>query len=324
MNSPILKMQSDYIYLPGERYGQLSVDFTGDGKEYLSVERTIIKPGLSLAVMTIPQNSIQGFEFDSLNSPYEFSFCIKGSALIDFNQKKSKKKQLLSMPAMNFISRSSKIKGSFKILEKKFYKAVALHIDPNFIADFLDSSKIKPDVWEIFKENQSCYFISQPMNYKMGKIVTEILNCSLEGQFRDFFIESKAIELFLIQMEALPASSMIVSTGLSKNDIEKIYEAKNILLRNIDNPPGITMLARLSGINEFKLKKGFKQIFGTTVFGYLKSWRMAYAKDLILDGKTNVSDLAYSTGYSNVSHFISGFKKEFGETPGQLIKKIHF
>jgi AraC-like DNA-binding protein len=324
MAAKILKMQSDYIYPNGEKYGKLLVNFIGEGKDKVSVEKTEIKPGFSIAVMTVQENSIKGFQFESKNSPLEFSYCIQGSGFMEFKEPKSKKNQMLSIPGMNIISQTKSVKGSIEVLEKNFYKAAALHIDPNFIKDFFELSKIKPELFKIFEKNQKNFFISQPMNYKMKKIISEILNCDLEGKFKELFIESKAIELFLTQMESFSGSNLIVSPEISKNDIEKIYEAKNILLRNIENPPGITMLAKLSGINEFKLKKGFKEIFGTSIYKYLKSWRMAYAKDLILDGKTNVNDLAFSAGYSNVSHFISGFKKEFGETPGQLIKKIYF
>jgi len=96
------------------------------------------------------------------------------------------------------------------------------------------------------------------------------LSVNITG-FKELFIESKAIELFFTQMESIPGSNLIISSEFSKDDIEKIHEGKNILIKNIENPPRITMLSRLSGINEFKLKKGFKQIFGTTVYGYPKS-----------------------------------------------------
>lgn len=321
----MLIMQSDYIYPPGEKYGRLLVHFKGEGKEHVNVERMEVKPGLSLAIMSIDTNEVEGFQFEALNSPFEFSYCVKGSCYIGFKDSKFKKNsEITGRPGMNIISRTDTVIGNFEVVDKSCYKAVGLHIDPNFLTSFLDESKINSQPEVFFRKNQKNYFVSQSMSFKMAQLVSQIINCELEGRFKELFIESKAIELFLHQMESIPDCGLIMPTDLSSDDIEKIYEAKNILIKNIDNPPGITTLAKLSGINEFKLKKGFKQVFGTTVYGFLKSWRMAYAKELILDGNTSVNDLAYSTGYSNVSHFISGFKNEFGETPGQFIKKTHF
>ena len=61
----------------------------------------------------------------------------------------------------------------------------------------------------------------------------------------------------------------------------RIHQAKDILIRQIDNPPSLLSLARQVGINDFKLKQGFRQVFGTTVFGYLHSHRMERAAQLL-------------------------------------------
>jgi AraC-like DNA-binding protein len=72
------------------------------------------------------------------------------------------------------------------------------------------------------------------------------------------------------------------------------------------------------GLNDFKLKKGFKELFGTTVFSYLNELKMDYAKRLILDEKKTIYEVAMTLGYSEPHHFYAAFKRRFGYSPGEL------
>lgn len=72
------------------------------------------------------------------------------------------------------------------------------------------------------------------------------------------------------------------------------------------------------GINQTKLKSGFKQLFGTTVFGYLTDIRMEKARLLILSEKKNVGEVADLVGYQHPHHFAAAFKRKFGYSPGKL------
>lgn len=88
----------------------------------------------------------------------------------------------------------------------------------------------------------------------------------------------------------------------------------------LHNPPTIIALSKLIGINEYKLKKGFKELFGTTIFGYIHQNRMTLAKSLLLDTTKSVKEVAYQIGYSSPQHFSNAFKKEFGVTPNSIRK----
>ena len=98
----------------------------------------------------------------------------------------------------------------------------------------------------------------------------------------------------------------------------KLIEAKELLNTRIDNPPTIVELSKLTGINEYKLKKGFKELFGTTIFGYIHHSRMSLAKRLLLGTDKSAKEIAYETGYSSPQHFSNAFKKQFGITPNNV------
>jgi len=79
-------------------------------------------------------------------------------------------------------------------------------------------------------------------------------------------------------------------------------------------------LARLAGLNDYKLKLGFKELFGTTVFGYVRALRMDEARKILEQGEGNVSEAALMVGYHNISHFAALFRKTYGYNPSELGK----
>jgi len=103
--------------------------------------------------------------------------------------------------------------------------------------------------------------------------------------------------------------------NLKASDIERIYHAKDILISQYDNPPTLLDLARRVGVNDNKLKLGFREVFGITVFGYLHNYRMEMAQMLLQEGKQSVAEVASHVGYSNPGHFAAAFKRKFGMSP---------
>ena len=96
---------------------------------------------------------------------------------------------------------------------------------------------------------------------------------------------------------------------------DKINHAKYIIATQYQNPPTLSILAKEIGMNECKLKQGFKEVFDTTVFGYVTQLRMDMALQLLRDTDQTAKEIAYSLGYSSPQHFNNAFKKQFGITP---------
>lgn len=102
-------------------------------------------------------------------------------------------------------------------------------------------------------------------------------------------------------------------------DLDRFKEAREILIRELSSPPSMDELARMTGLNSFKLKIGFRELYGTTVYGFVRSERMNWSKNLLESGRYNVSEAAWEVGYTNVSHFISCFRKHFHISPGEYL-----
>lgn len=148
----------------------------------------------------------------------------------------------------------------------------------------------------------------------------QILQCPYQGLTKQIYLESKSLELIALQVNQLTQQQSYLQQSplLKSGDIDRIHLAKDILVRNLDHPPSLLSLARQAGINSFKLKQGFRQIFNTTVFGYLHLHRMEEARRLLQLGDLSVAQVALAIGYSNPSKFSAAFKKKFGISPKAL------
>ncbi len=90
----------------------------------------------------------------------------------------------------------------------------------------------------------------------------------------------------------------------------------------MQDPPTLVELAQAVGLSHSKLNRFFPQLYGTTVFHYLRDLRMHHARMLLNNGNMNVTEAAISVGYSNLSHFSNAFRDKFGLLPSQYLRQI--
>jgi AraC-like DNA-binding protein len=102
---------------------------------------------------------------------------------------------------------------------------------------------------------------------------------------------------------------------LSREDRLKLEQAKRIIVDNMLDPLSVAELALQIDLNVYKLKVGFKEMWGTTIFGYLRDMRMEKARFLLSGTHKNVAEVAQEVGYSNPSHFSTAFRKKYGINP---------
>lgn len=158
-----------------------------------------------------------------------------------------------------------------------------------------------------------------PVAAAMQNVINNILHCNYAKGLKKMYLLSKSIELLVLQAEAFNAALMPSYTYLkTKYDRECIMYAREYMMNHLEDPPGLSALARIIGINEYKLKRGFKEMFGNTVFGYLSDARLEIAKNKLMEQGISASDLSMELGYSSVQHFSNAFKKKFGSAPNKF------
>ncbi|UBZ11376.1 AraC family transcriptional regulator [Leeuwenhoekiella palythoae] len=158
---------------------------------------------------------------------------------------------------------------------------------------------------------------SFPLGFQMNQIISEILECKWEHPIQLEFIQLKIKELLLHVFNISVENPSKEEANLSENSKEKIEKAKAYLTVNYKNPPTIKKLSRIVLINEVHLKSGFKKLYGTTIKKFVIDLRMQKAYSLLKS--KSVNEIAESTGYKSVPHFIATFKKYYGQTPKQVL-----
>jgi AraC-like DNA-binding protein len=157
---------------------------------------------------------------------------------------------------------------------------------------------------------------------EMLAIIHSILRCTSTGTLKKMFLQAKILELLMLSLQHLDPSMYLPKPGLRRTDIQKIQEAKDYLVDHMENPCSLRTLAHQVGINVFKLKKGFRQLYGTTVFNLLTEERMQRARSLLLESDMFINEISMATGYKNLSNFTAAFKKRFGYPPSAIKQSI--
>ncbi|NEU76146.1 helix-turn-helix transcriptional regulator [Hassallia byssoidea VB512170] len=150
----------------------------------------------------------------------------------------------------------------------------------------------------------------------MQTAARQILKCPYQGIAKRLYLEGKALEL----MGMLVAQEIEINDGnklhtLKPDVVERIYHARDILLKRLSNPPSFMELSRAVGLNDYLLKQGFRQVFGTTAFSYLHDYRLEQARQLLVNGDMRVSEIANIVGFISHSYFTTAFRKKFGFCP---------
>lgn len=159
---------------------------------------------------------------------------------------------------------------------------------------------------------------------RMMKVIEEVHTCHFKGGLKKLFLQSKAIELLALQCEQVEQEERKnhKASKVSNSDEERIYHARDLLIASSQEPPSLNELARKAGLNEFKLKNGFKKVFDNTVFGYLSDYRLDQAREMVREGGKSCTDIADELGYSSLQHFSNAFRKKFGISPREAKRGV--
>lgn len=249
--------------------------------------------------------------------PYlEMNFTFSGASAIHLDQKfelemTGGRQALFALPDM---------KGELTLSTRN---ALGIHLSAGFIRDtFGDELPVLAGFIKDIEKGRPAVLgkESLPIPAATHSLLYDLLNCPYTGILKKAYYEAKITELLtvhidLVQKSINPAAPGI---GLSKDDISKLYYARELLVQQMDKPCTIMALSRMVGMNDYKLKLGFRQLFGTTIFTYFSDMRMTKAKSLLSEPDLTVAEVAYAIGYKNPQHFSSAFKKKFGILPSQM------
>ncbi len=214
-------------------------------------------------------------------------------------------------------------RSRFELSGNKPHRIVDLYFDPTKIRSWLDPGELSPSepaLARFFQKRGSRLNLETPLPFDLEVIARQILQCPFQGASRKLFMESKALEILALELDAFSQVRQ-PRIELSRQERKRLELARHILESEFDNPPSLLELSRKVGLNDFKLKRGFRQAYNTTVFGYVRRLRMEKARVLLETGDCSVTEAAVTTGYTCLSHFSAAFKKHYGFLPSDVLRK---
>lgn len=158
-------------------------------------------------------------------------------------------------------------------------------------------------------------------NLEIRRTVQQIVNCPYQGFAKRLYLQGKVHDLMALQLSSVlrDRASLTPVTSLKPQSIASIHQAKAILTDNLEYPPSLSALAQQVGVSHSTLRRGFQELFGTTVFGYLTQQRMIEAERILRDGKVTVAEVANQVGYAHLGCFAAAFKRQFGIKPSECL-----
>jgi AraC-like DNA-binding protein len=284
-----------------------------------SFEETKLAEGFFILTYQNNANEIQTVEREIDSSFIQFHFCIKGSSEFVFNNgnyrlKIEEENSLLlynpqrDLPIHLEVHPKSWL-VSVLVSIKKFHGLFSQEAD--YITFLSDDNKDKK------------YYKDGKISPSMAIALNQIINYNLNSSIKTLYFNGKALELLSLYFNRSEDANIEQCPFLvDETNVIKIRKAKDIMIARMAEPPTLQELSEEIGLSLKKLKEGFKQIYGDSVFSFLIDYKMEVARKLLEAGNHNVNEVGLKVGYSTSSHFISAFKKKYGTTPKKYLMSL--
>ena len=279
-------------------------------------DETFIEDGFFMLTHKNENDTIEILEREIDSSYIQFHFCTKGASVFVFNQGtytlniNEDSSLLLYNPQrdlpIHLEMHPHSALVSLVISIKKFHSLFSE--DANYISFLTDDNRNKK------------YYKDGKFSPSMAVVLNQMMNFSLNNSIKSLYFKGKAYELLSLFFNRSEDADIEQCPFLvDELNVAKLKKAKDIIIANMAEPPSLLELANTIGLSLKKLKEGFKQIYGDTVYSFLFDYKMEVARKLLESGAHNVNEVGLKVGYSTSSHFIAAFKKKFGTTPKKYI-----
>ncbi|MBK5212716.1 MAG: helix-turn-helix transcriptional regulator [Flavobacteriaceae bacterium] len=289
-------------------------------KEVGFYEETAISPSFFILKFNNETNENQTFKREVSSNFIQFHFCIKGSASFVFNDGnytlpiREDNSLLLYNPQrdlpINLVLSKHSWVLSVLLPINKFHSLFST--EANYITFLNEENKDRK------------YYKDAAVSPSMAIVLNQLMNYNLHPTIKPLYFKGKAYELISLYFNR-PADVDVEQCPFlaDEDNVSKIKKAKQIMVTRMAEPPSLQALADEINLPINRLKEGFKQIYGDSVFSFLFDYKMEVARQLLATGTHNVNEVGLKIGYSTSSHFIAAFKKKFGTTPKKFLMGLN-
>ncbi len=279
-----------------------------------------LEKGFRLLTVTNNSESVEKFERQIHKTFIQLHFCVKGHAKFLFNNG-SYTFDVQNQHSIILYNPQIELPINLNIQPKSTLVSVLISIE-KFHSLFSKEANYIPFLSE---ENiNRKYYDDILIKPTIQIVLQQIINSEINSSIRNLYIKGKLYELLSLYFQS-DESALAESCPflVDEQNVQKIRKAKEIVILNMAEPPSLKELANEVGLNIKKLKEGFKQIYGDTVYGFLLDYKMEHSRRLLESNQMNVNEVGLKVGYSTSSHFIAAFKKKFGTTPKKYVMSFN-
>ncbi|MCB9261206.1 MAG: helix-turn-helix transcriptional regulator [Flavobacteriales bacterium] len=239
-----------------------------------------------------------------------FFYCKSGDVVFKFSEQYQRQ-----LPQGSFFTIYDSQRSLHTELISEKCQLVYMAMSPEFIHQMLldDNKNMVKLGFEGFGVRE---YSVKTIGFGCDILLDQLLNGNEPNVLKSAFYQAKVLELLSYTFDVEETSLYEACPFLKEKDnVERIKNARNILIEQYEFPPGLAELAKLIGMNEYNLKIGFKNVYGLPPYKYLQEYKLNMAKKMLNEGQMQVAEIADSIGYKSASHFIEAFRKKFGITP---------
>jgi AraC-like DNA-binding protein len=279
--------------------------------------KTEIQPGFDVWTSDCLFHKSVHFSLADHPAAFAFSFCLSGTTICQYGLQNH---TIEMTPGKQGVFYCPDPNGTSCMGVDMPFCQVEIVISPERLRSYFESDlrSIHPVLCNILEKKQEDLFCHiQAITPAMRAALQQLIGCPFSGMPRKLFIESRALELIAHQLHQISADRHQPAQyghRLHPSDRKRTELARDLLVCNLENPPGLGQLAREAGMSHPKLNRCFREVYGMTVFQYLRNERLNRARQM-LDHGLNVTETAYAVGYESISHFSQAFKRQFGASP---------
>jgi AraC family transcriptional activator of pyochelin receptor len=264
-------------------------------------------------------NEVQNFEREINSTFIQIHFCLRGNSKFLFNSG-SYTFDVLDNRSILLYNPQRILPINLEIQPKTTLISLLISIE-KFHSLFSKEAGYIPFLSD--KNSNRKYYDDAEIKPTVSIVLQQIINSNINSSVRELYVKGKVYELLSLHFQKdETAEGEYCPFLVDEENVLKIRKAKEIIIENMSEPPSLQELANEVGLNTKKLKEGFKQIYGDTVFSFLFDYKMEHSRRLLETNLYNVNEVGLQVGYSTSSHFIAAFKKKFGTTPKKYVMSL--
>ena len=285
-----------------------------------SLDEIILEKGFYVLHFQNESNKIQSFERAIDSTFIQMHFCLRGNSKFLFNEG-GYTFDVLDNRSILLYNPQRTLPINLEIQPKTTLVSLLISIE-KFHSLFSKESGYIPFLSDVNSNRK--FYDDTEIKATVAMVLHQIINSNINNSIRELYVKGKIYELLSLHFQKEENTDGEYCPFLvDEQNVLKIRKAKDIIISRMAEPPSLQELALEIGLNLKKLKEGFKQIYGDTVYSFLFDYKMEQARKLLESNQYNVNEVGLQVGYSTASHFIAAFKKKFGTTPKKYVMSLN-